>query len=374
MMQQVVTETNTTPRVELSKLSLHGEEVPLQTRDRQTQIRDKSTEILHIIFDYALNKFDDTADRLKAGTPKFLAVIDKFVEKDAEVQMCLPAFPFKSCNKVYKVLSSLPDKAEELALERLQSMCVRIGEVYGPGAKITIISDGLVYNDLLSLPDRDVWTYGEALRAMAKEHEFDRIQFSRLRDLVDFPGPEKLDEITYVANALTFRRYLLNKYGKDDLDIDKEIETKPDTKMTYLGYRRFLESDLQHVYETGPDRSKNGYKRDVKYLAKQMLIRGHAFAGAVKDAFPDHLRLSIHQSTGEHKVSMSLLNTKTGFTTPWHCSVALMEDGEWVSAPMGDFEDDPNLEVVHEDGRPSHFQEKSLHGDGSGDGESAEDK
>lgn len=88
------------------------------------------------------------------------------------------------------------------------------------------------------------------------------------------------------------------------------------------------------------------------------MLPKQAFAGAVKDAFPNHLRLSIHQSTGEQKVSMSLLNTKTGFTTPWHCSVALMADGEWLSAPMGEFKKDPRLEIVYLDGRPSYFKEK----------------
>lgn len=56
---------------------------------------------------------------------------------------------------------------------------------------------------------------------------------------------------------------------------------------------------------------------------------------------------------------MSLLNTKTGFTTPWHCGVAQLADGEWVSAPVGDFRDDPRLELVYEDGRPSYFKEKA---------------
>jgi hypothetical protein len=55
---------------------------------------------------------------------------------------------------------------------------------------------------------------------------------------------------------------------------------------------------------------------------------------------------------------MSLLNTKTGFTTPWHCGVAQLADGEWVSAPVGEFRDDPRLELVYEDGRPSYFKEK----------------
>lgn len=68
---------------------------------------------------------------------------------------------------------------------------------------------------------------------------------------------------------------------------------------------------------------------------------------------------------------MSLLDTKTGFTTPWHCSVALMVDGQWMSGAMGDFKKDPTLEIVHEDGRPSYFQQKtcelpeSTHGESS---------
>lgn len=105
-----------------------------------------SQQILDIIVEYALNKFDDSADRLAAGANKFLADIDYFVQQGVRLEACLPAFPFKSANKVYKVLGSLPDKAEELALHRLHTMCVRIQEVYLPGARVTIISDGITYN------------------------------------------------------------------------------------------------------------------------------------------------------------------------------------------------------------------------------------
>ena len=115
------------------------------TTNEATEMSDK---ILEIIFEYALNKFNDSMERIAAGKPKFLSVIDQFVVEGRQVEMCLPAFPFKSANKVYKVFGILPDKAEELALERLNTMCIRIGNVYPPGAKLTIISDGLVYNGL----------------------------------------------------------------------------------------------------------------------------------------------------------------------------------------------------------------------------------
>ncbi|KAM7185984.1 acetyl-CoA synthetase-like protein [Naviculisporaceae sp. PSN 640] len=332
-------------------------------------VSDMSNRILEIIYEYALNKFEETSVKHAAGHPKFMAVVNKFVAEQKTVLMCLPAFPFKSANKAYKVFGILPDKAEEIALDRLNSMCKRITAIYPPGAQLTIISDGLVYNDLLCIPDRDVWAYGQALRAMAVEKGFTHIEFSRLRDLTEIPLPEKLEEIVYVANATNFRRHMLNRWGRDDINVDDEIANNPDTLMTYRGYSRFLESDLKHVFPSSSPtlasgkmapgmRSVKAFKRDVKYLGKQMIMRGYAFAGACKHAFPNHLRLSIHMSTGEHKISMSLLDTKTGYTTPWHCSVAQLASGEWISAPLGDFKTNPRMEVVYENGRPSYFRER----------------
>lgn len=113
---------------------------------------------------------------------------------------------------------------------------------------------------------------------MAIQKGFCHVDFSRLKDLVNLPLPEKLDEISYVANATNFRRFLFNQYGQDNLDIDHQIATNPDTQMTYLGYRRFLESDLRYIFPLGNGRSNHSYKKDVKYLAKQMLIRGYVSA------------------------------------------------------------------------------------------------
>jgi len=110
---------------------------------------------------------------------------------------------------------------------------------------------------------------------MAVEKKFTYVAFSRLKDILDLPLPDKLREITYVANCTNFRRLLLNKHGRPDIDIDKEIKENADTRLTYLGYRKFLESDLKHIFALGENRGSNQYKRDVKYLAKQMLFRGY---------------------------------------------------------------------------------------------------
>lgn len=62
------------------------------------------------------------------------------------------------------------------------------------------------------------------------------------------------------------------------------------------------------------------------------------------------------------KLPISLLNTKTGFTTPWHCAVAQLANGVWISAPMGEFSQDDRLELIHINGKPSHYREKQNHG------------
>lgn len=107
-----------------------------------------SVKILSIIYKYRLTKAADAHDKWIEGTPKFLNTIGNFVRKTEPIHMCIPAFPFKSANKVYKVLGTLPDRAEEAALEHMNTMCVEISSIYRQGAKLLIISDGLVYNGL----------------------------------------------------------------------------------------------------------------------------------------------------------------------------------------------------------------------------------
>lgn len=117
--------------------------------DVEDDSRTTSEKVLDIIYEHRLTKaalLANAHDKWVEGTPKFLGIIDGFVKTGREIQMCLPAFPFKSANKVDKVLGISPDKAEEAALEYMNDMCNQIGAVYSPGAKLLIISDGLVYN------------------------------------------------------------------------------------------------------------------------------------------------------------------------------------------------------------------------------------
>ncbi|KAI0886328.1 Pyoverdine/dityrosine biosynthesis protein-domain-containing protein [Annulohypoxylon maeteangense] len=316
-----------------------------------------ASRILNIISRYKLTK-DAFLSKSNDGI-NFLSQIYSKVSANETVLMCLPAFPFKSPNTTSKVLGRLPDKAEEFALAHLNGLCAAIGDIYVPGARLMIVSDGLVYNDLLGVPDKDVWAYGEALRTLRTKKNFHHIEFCRLRDIVQIDVPNELDEIRYVANATNFRYALLKQFSKPGFNVSLRISEDEDTCLTYRGYIKFLATDLQNVYPVGEGRSKSKYKKGIEYIAKQMLMRGDAFARAVREMFPDRLRLSIHASTGENKLSVNLLPTDTMFTTPWHCSIAFRLDGTTTTGHRSEFEVDDTFELVYEDGRPSYFREKS---------------
>ena len=107
-----------------------------------------ASRILDVIARYRLHR-DASTTKSAHGTFGFLAQVYSKVAASQPILMCLPAFPFKSPNTSTKVLGRLPDKAEEFALAHLNGLCAAIKDIYPPGAKLMIISDGLVYNGIV---------------------------------------------------------------------------------------------------------------------------------------------------------------------------------------------------------------------------------
>jgi hypothetical protein len=117
-----------------------------------------ASNILDIICQYALRRPKELDLPELDNKLGFLSMIYKSVRAEEPVLMCLPAFPFKSPNNRDKVLGILPDKAEEFALAHMNGLCAQIGDIYKPGARLTIVSDGLVYNGKRALAPESLLT------------------------------------------------------------------------------------------------------------------------------------------------------------------------------------------------------------------------
>ncbi|MCJ1248313.1 hypothetical protein MMC30_005530 [Trapelia coarctata] len=295
-----------------------------------------------------------------AAKEMFLARINKFVAQNEPILMALPAFPFKSPSKKIKVLGDLPDKGEEVALSHLQGFCLAIRDVYPPGAKVYIVSDGLMYNDLLGVSDQEVWRYGQALRQLARDCNCDHVSFVRLRDLIQGENlGEPLSEEAYLRDAPRFRAELNRQYLPEGFDPDVQISKDADTMLTYRGYIKFLEIDLATAGQESKSVSKSQLKKNHEKVAKQMIVRGKAFANAIAISLSSHIRLSIHPSTEVSKLSMALTPQIGRSSTPWHSCLVRALDG---SITMSHANQVPALthELVFKNGQPSYFRERSA--------------
>jgi pyoverdine/dityrosine biosynthesis protein Dit1 len=338
----------------------------------------KAREILHVIEKYGLNyERSGTWD----GFDTFLPIVQGQVSRKESIKMLLPGFPFKSPNAHTKVLGALPDLGEELALKRLDSMAVAVESVYDGGAEIHITSDGLVYNglslpspsilamlilreDLLGVPDETVWDFGQAVRAMADQHGLTHLSFLRLWDLLGNKG-DFADKQYYLSHSDSIRAELLERFGDKAFEADMAGKSTADMHLTHTKYLEFLEQDLRfdsrHIKLD--DEAK---KANIAQTAKAMMYRWKAFSTALASVPTEYVRLSIHDSGGKDKLSMSLIPQREKGAlgaTPWHSTLCVGRDGGFEQYQREKVDQD-KWEIVEREGRAYFWREKGSSGEG----------
>ncbi|RAH71291.1 isocyanide synthase family protein [Aspergillus aculeatinus CBS 121060] len=244
-----------------------------------------------------------------------------------------------------KTLGVLPDLGKELALQHLNGLCLNITQIYSPGVEVHISSDGLVYNDILGVPDEVVWDYGEALRQIAVDQNLAHIRFIRLADLLEHPGSTKE---FYVAHASCLRRELTLRLQDLAFDPREAIKADMDLLLTYRVYIKFLTKDLAHRPRLAKYRPARA--EEISQTARRMLARGQIYASAIKAQRGDYVRLSIHESTASHKLSISLLpqdEMRSIGHTPWHVCVVVGLDGAYRTAHADQTQDGLRVQFEH---------------------------
>lgn len=126
------------------------------------------------------------------------------------------------------------------------------------------------------MSDLEVWKYGQALRKLGEEHGCSNIRFIRLGDLLNQEDlSEPLSEVEYLRDAPRFRDDLYRTYIPEDFDVDTYIANEKDAVLTYRGYLKFLEVDLEennmHNIE---NLSRAQRKKSLEIVAKMMIQRG----------------------------------------------------------------------------------------------------
>ena len=232
--------------------------------------------------------------------PQFPKVL-RLVEQKERIHFILPAFPAKSPNRE-KTLGPLPDLGEYLALKRLAQLCEQIGEIYQPGAEITICSDGLVFSDLVGVSDADVQTYRQKIDNLIAKH------FPQLNTF-------HLDSV-FTGELIEVRSLLEKKYGEPIEQLRERSKIDFAEKYLIDGIHRFLFEDYASQQ---PRVSREKIRKATRPLAYQVVQRSHAWSELIQKHFPTAVRLSIHpQFQRTHKLGIQLLASDSKWATPWH--------------------------------------------------------
>ncbi|KAH6622476.1 Pyoverdine/dityrosine biosynthesis protein-domain-containing protein [Boeremia exigua] len=325
---------------------------------------DKTFDIAPVLAVFQRFAFFEEQERLNKARGYIAAATSKIQLSYASktpISLLLPAAPFKNSSP-HKVLDTRsPDFGEFLGLSRLNHLCDDLRKVYPYGANLTMVSDGPVYNDLLCIPDADFYDYGIKLRKLVTENGFTRIRFRRLADVLGIADADSLSKAEYLALADTCRTEMEARFLPTSLQIEKKIESHKDTNLTYQAYVKLADEDLRWGLDLDPrirdDRVL--YTEETQKVAIRLTDRLLAYEGALEAAFPGHIRLSIHRSTGETKIPIPLIPQPEGFgLQPWHCCVVVTAQGQYLTRHSKDYRYNKDYEVVEKDGRPYLIRER----------------
>lgn len=238
--------------------------------------------------------------------------INFFTSQNKPIHFILPAFPAKSPNPE-KVLGTLPDLGEEIALMTLENMCKEISSIYEPGASLTICSDGRIFSELVGVTDELISDYVESIKAIITKLNLQHVNIVNLEDLME------------VSSFDEQRTKLIDTYAEPLEELKNRRKHDSEFENLFNGIHRFITEDRKVMY---PDISGSQIKKEAKLIALQVIQHSNAWTRFLLYIFPNAIRLSIHPySSHNDKIGIQLTKATDNWITPWHGVIVLDQDG-----------------------------------------------
>ncbi|MGH7204359.1 MAG: L-tyrosine/L-tryptophan isonitrile synthase family protein, partial [Candidatus Levyibacteriota bacterium] len=141
----------------------------------------------------------------------FLSKINYFVERNEPIHLVLPTIPHKKQSPITTGHTmDFVDLGEYLLMSQLHTILLSIEKIYNPGAKITLLSDGLLLADIFTNNDKSlIHNYIQKLNHLKN-------QFN-LNGLVNIEGLDNLikDRELFAQVHDDIKRLLYTLYKKD---------------------------------------------------------------------------------------------------------------------------------------------------------------
>lgn len=334
----------------------------LKNTQEETKTKGSSTDTAKIIFPILLKQQRLAGTHIQTHshsgsecqncvTPHFAKLVNA-IQKSEPITLVLPAFPGKSPN-LAKVLGTLPDMAETLALQNLQNLCDQIREVYTPGAKLILCSDGRVFSDVVGIQDTDITQYQDHLKKVIRDLALTSLCAFHLEDLnptVRF-DQMRAELVEHFGESLELLKASVKRGGSPKAAGASLNPEDAEANRLYCGITRFLVEDAQFPGQT---LSRSAIQKDCRIRAYEVIRRSQAWSNLIEKRFPHAIRLSIHpQSCGGKKFGIQLVD-QSAWVTPWH-SVAVKLGKRFILLKRSQAEA-LGARLVSDDGRPSHYE------------------
>jgi pyoverdine/dityrosine biosynthesis protein Dit1 len=311
----------------------------------ESSINQTAHKILALLFEKRrlLHGEESIEGNYNKETKVHLENIKHSINLNESIRLILPAFPAKSPNRK-KTLSHLPDMGEKVALNNLQILCQNIKEIYSPGAKLTICSDGRVFADIIYITDEEVTEYGDKIKEFTQELGADMIDFLDLNEI--YPNLKSNDAL---------REELMIEFGESLSELRYRTKTDKKAGAMYKGITRFIYEDFSGI-DAFSGSSRNAIQNEARIVSYRVIQRSNAWSRVLEKNFPFAVRLSIHpQMRVSEKIGVFLLDTEDVWRTPWH-SVAVLENGKMTLKNRSEVESQDNAALIFEGGKASHYQ------------------
>ena len=245
------------------------------------------------------------AERLdQTSVETFANRVDTIIQQSDRsdpVEVVIAGFPAKSPNTSKKVMGTLPDFGEYLALGRLARFRDMFAEVINKDVALTICSDGHIFSDIKEIPDTTVDTYRNEIQLMATSYGL------AIRGLGDYIN---------ASNTPAQRELFVDSFVEPVNVMRSQVLADDSMKMLYDNLRVFAERDLKkRDMET-----KRDFKTRACVAAFDLLSRSNGWSKLIKEFHPNAVRLSVHPYTEvSEKFPFMLLGSYDGrWRTPWH--------------------------------------------------------
>lgn len=264
--------------------------------------------------------------------------IDAFVANDKQVKFLMLGYPFKSPNHIHKTLGPHPDMAEEVSLRNIGAFGKDVTSVYPPGLRLTVLSDGYMFNDIFEVSNYDTDLYHDEMTGMVR----------------DIGAPIDLLTLNNIYPSLPTCMavdQMVKQFGVSEAEVERRIVFEPNVNWLYRAFIRFMEEELSNRTFS----SKHQRYLQAKKLARAMMTRNEVYSNYAETEMSGNIRLSMHATTNDRKWGFQLVPGPNARHSPWHCALAVGTSG--VSTVHRSDAEALGLRLVNHNNRPYYYEQ-----------------